>query len=340
MIFTRWKLLAGMATFLLFAGYASGVLAQTAETHKVQPVVIVGSQTTAQPQQSAPATADQKSDTQQDSLPAPEILIGAGDLLEVRVFGVQDLTQEVRVSSGGDITVPLVGTVHVADLSQQQAEDLLAIKFREGGFLKDPHVSVFTKEYATQGVSVLGEVTKPGVYPLLGARRLFDVISMAGGLTDKAGKLVTIAHRDNPDNIVVELSKDPAKTNSGNLAVAPGDTVMVSKAGIVYVVGDVSRPAGFIMDNNERLTVLQAIALAGGTNATASLDSSKIIRRTPNGIQEIPMSLKKILGAKADDVPLEPEDVLFVPRSAAKGAARRSAEAILQVTTGIAIYRR
>jgi len=334
-----WKLVAASAVSLLLISN-SYVVAQS-EPKTVQPVTTVGVQATSSQPEATPSKTDQALLAQQQSIQPQDILIGAGDLLEIRVFGVDDLTENVRVSSRGDISVPLIGTVHVADLSQEQAQDFLAIKFREGGFLNDPHVSVFTKEYATQGVSVLGEVNKPGVYPLLGARRLFDVISMASGLTDKAGKLVSISHHDDPNQTVnVQLSNDPMKANDSNLPISPGDTVVVSKAGIVYVVGDVNRPAGFIMDNNGQLTVLQAVALAGGTSATASLDNSKIIRKTASGIQEIPMPLKKILSAKADDVPLQADDVLFIPHSATKGAARRGAEAILQVTTGLAIYRR
>jgi polysaccharide biosynthesis/export protein len=158
-------------------------------------------------------------------------------------------------------------------------------------------------------------------------------------LSNRAGKNVVISHRDSPDKITtIEFSNDPEKAAATNVSIAPGDTISVSRAGIVYVVGDVSHPAGFIMDNNDQLTVLQAIALAGGPNGTASLDKSKVIRKTSNGVQEIPMPLKKILSAKANDVFLHADDVLFVPRSATKGVARRSAEAILQTATGLAIY--
>jgi polysaccharide export outer membrane protein len=311
-------------------------LAQT-EPQTVQPAVPITAAPSAQSQSAAESNTEKP--VQPLSTQPQDIPIGAGDLLEIRVFGVQDLNQDVRVSSTGDINVPLAGPIHVADLTQTQAEDLIEEKLRGGGFLKDPHVTIFTKEYATQGVSVLGEVARPGVYPLLGARRLFDVISMAGGLTSRAGKNVVIAHRDAPEKIIkIEFSNDPEKASATNVPIAPGDTISVSKAGVVYVVGDVAHPAGFVMDNNDKLTVLQAIALAGGTNGTASLDNSKVIRKTPAGIQEVPMPLKKILSAKANDVLLQPDDVLFVPRSATKGAARRSAEAILQVATGLAIY--
>ncbi len=329
-----WNLLARGLIFLACAVSGIYALAQT-EPQTVQPAVPLTVSPAGQPQA---AESDASRTVQPLSTKPQDIQIGAGDLLEIRVFGVQDLTEEVRVSTSGDITVPLIGGLHIADLTQSQAEDLIQRKLRDGGFLIDPHVTVFTKEYATQGVSVLGEVTKPGVYPLLGARRLFDVLSMAGGLTTRAGKNVLIVHRDSPDKVTtVQTSPDPEKASAANVPIAPGDTISVSKAGIVYVVGDVSRPAGFVMES-DKLTVLQAIALAGGTNGTASLDGAKVIRKTPSGVQELPMPLKKILSAKFEDVRLQADDVLFVPKSAAKSAMRRSAEAILQTATGLAIY--
>jgi polysaccharide biosynthesis/export protein len=336
MTYKGWKTFVTGLVCIACAVTGTYAFAQT-EPQTVQPLV---------PITAAPATESQPAPTNSQKpaqLPAQlkDIPIGAGDLLEIRVFGVQDLSQDVRVSSTGDVNIPLTGPIHVADLTQTQAEDLIEEKLRDGGFLKDPQVTIFTKEYATQGVSVLGEVGRPGVYPLLGSRRLFDVISMAGGLSNRAGKNVVITHRDTPDQPTkIELSNDPDKASATNVPISPGDTVSVSRAGVVYVVGDVGRPAGFVMDNNDKLTVLQAIALAGGPNGTASLNNSKIIRKTPTGVQEIPMPLKKILSAKASDIPLQPDDVVFVPQSATKGVARRGAESILQITTGLAIYRR
>ncbi len=275
-------------------------------------------------------------------LPAqPEIRIGSGDLLEIKVFGVPDLSQEARVGTNGDISVNLVGPVNVAGSTTSEAQQKIASLMQEGGFLNNPQVAVLVKEYATQGISVLGEVAKPGIYPLLGQRRLFDVISAAGGTTQRAGRTITISHRSDPENpVVVEMSNEPTKAAATNVEVLPGDTVLISRAGVVYVVGDVARPSGFSMDNNERMTVLQAIAMAGGTNGTAALDSSKILRRSAQGVQEIPIPLSKLLSAKATDQPLQAEDVLFVPKSLGKSVARRSAEAILQVATGLAIYGR
>jgi polysaccharide export outer membrane protein len=212
---------------------------------------------------------------------------------------------------------------------------------KDGGFLRDPHVSIFVKEYVTQGISVMGEVARPGVYPLLGVRRLFDALSSAGGTTSKAGKVVSITHRENP-NVpqLITLSNDPTKSSAGNVEILPGDTIVVSKAGIVYVVGEVVKPSGFVMENNESLTVLQALALAEGLGRTASANGAKIIRKSPDGLKEIPVPLKKILEGKATDVPMQGEDVLFVPASAGKNATRRTLEALVQTATGLAVYRR
>jgi polysaccharide export outer membrane protein len=265
-------------------------------------------------------------------------VIGAGDLLKVSVLGAPDSDQEVRVSADGNIFLNLVGSVHVAGLTTDQAQAMIAKKMSAGGFFTDPQVAVFAKEYATQGVSVLGEVQKPGVYPLLGARNLFDVISLAGGTTPKAGRVVSVTHRDNPQVPTnVSLSSDPAESGKGNIAIYPGDTVLVSKAGIVYIVGDVHKPSGVAMENGS-ITVLQAIAMAEGPNPTAKLNSAKLIRKTANGPQETPLALRDMLASKTPDVRLQAEDIIFVPNSAAKSAGRRTLEAIIQSATGVAIY--
>jgi polysaccharide export outer membrane protein len=225
-------------------------------------------------------------------------------------------------------------------MSPRQTERLLEQQLKDGHYLNNPHVTVAIAEYATQGISILGEVQKPGIYALPGARRLYDVISVAGGTTPRAGRLVTITHREQSDqSLSLELTQDPAKSSESNVPVLPGDTIVVAKAGIVYVVGDVSKPGGFVMDNNERLTVLQAMALAGGANRSAALGRARIIRRSRTALEDVPIQLNRILSAQAQDMPLQAEDILFIPSSAAKSAMRRSAEAVLQITTGVAIYR-
>jgi polysaccharide biosynthesis/export protein len=277
---------------------------------------------------------------ERDSSDAFETIIGSGDLLKVNVFEVKDFDEEVRVSARGAISLPLIGDVRVAGLTTDEAQSLIQEKLIEGNFMVHPQVSVFEKEYASQGVSVLGEVQKPGVYPMLGVHRLFDVLSMAGGMTPKAGSFVTITHRDGAGGPrEIRLGDDLAKANAANVEILPSDTVAVSKAGVVYVVGDVKTPMGVVMDNGSAMTVLKALAMAGGPNSTAALNAGKIIRQTAKGPQEMPLALKKVLSAKAPDPELKPEDIVFVPGSAAKSAGKRGLEAIIQAATGAAIYR-
>jgi polysaccharide export outer membrane protein len=281
------------------------------------------------------ASADQISDASHP----PEVLVSSGDLLTVGIDGAPEYRYEVRVSSAGNASLPMVGNIKLAGLSTSQAENVVARSLQERGFFNDPQVSVFVKEYATQGISVLGEVQRPGIYPLLGRRTLLDAISAAGGTTPKAGSSVTITDRDRPESSkTVKLSYAEGQTMS-TMMVHPGDTVVVSKAGMVYVVGDVKEPTGIVMEN-PHLTVLQAIAMAHGTNPTASLKSVKLIRKGNSDPQEIAIPLNMILAAKEPDLLLQPDDIVFVPNSTAKTATRRGLEAMLQAATGVAIYGR
>lgn len=289
----------------------------------------------------APSSALQATPAAARSTGSPrDLLIGAGDLLEVSLYGMPDFKTEVRVSSGGEISLPMLGTVAVSGLSVEQAETLIERNLSQKGLFNDPHVTVFEKEYATQGISLLGEVQRPGIYPLLGSRKLYDAISAAGGTTPKAGRYVLITHRNDPQHAVrVPLLTGAPESMENNVTVEPGDTILVSKAGVVYVVGDVHQPGGFVMENGNDITVLKAIALAQGTNPNAALNAARLIRKTPEGPRDVPLSLKQILAAKAPDLQLQPDDVVFVPGSAGKSAAKRGAEAILQMATGVAIWR-
>jgi polysaccharide export outer membrane protein len=265
--------------------------------------------------------------------------IGAGDLVEMSVFDTPELSGKLRVSNTGDITLPLVGSIHVAGMKADDAQNLIRQKFIDGGFLKDPQVTIFVAEYATQGVSVLGEVKTPGIYPAFGTHNLMDYISVAGGLTPLAGTNITITrtgHPDEPEHVKISASAAPKPLN--NPEILPGDSIFVEKTGLVYVIGEVARPGGFPMDHDDHLTILQAIALAQGTTFTAAKSSTKIIRTTPQGHEEIAVNLKKILASKAADSPLQDNDILFVPSSAGR-AALKNMESLLPIAASATIYR-
>jgi polysaccharide export outer membrane protein len=268
--------------------------------------------------------------------------IGPGDLVEFSVFGVPDLSSKGRVTDDGMLRIPLAGPVKVGGMNLAEAQKAMEDRLMEGGYLRAPQVSLFVLESVTQTVNVLGEVSRPGTFPLLGAKTLYDAIAAAGGLTPKAGNNITVRHRDRPD-APVSVPLHPGTSNTEladtlSLPISGGDTITVGQAGIVYVVGAVTRPSGFVLEGGGNTTVLKALALAGGATSTASLGHSRILRRGPDGktIEQL-IPLKNILAAKADDVELQPNDVLFVPDSAAKAAAKHATDVAIQTAATVGL---
>jgi polysaccharide export outer membrane protein len=288
---------------------------------------------TQQPTTTNIAAKDSKSDL-------TKVVIADGDLLEVTVYGLDDMAQKVRVDSEGNISLELLGQAHVGGLTPSEAERLLSKTAIAQGILKDPHFSVFIKENVQGGVAVLGEVNKPGIYALEGTHRLLEAISAAGGVTNKAGSTVFITRHDSSAKVIktqlAQKDEDPGE----NVEVYPGDTVMVSKAPLVYVVGEVQRPSGFVMENGEPITVLQAIALAQGTTKNAKLGSARIIRKSPDGqYHEIPLALGDMLKAKKPDLALQKEDIVFIPTSLTRSVMATTLQSAVQIAVGAAIYR-
>lgn len=267
--------------------------------------------------------------------------IGPGDLLQMTILDTPELSGTFRISNQGEAFLPLIGSVLLASLNVEDAQSLVRRRLVEDGYLRDPEVTLYIVEYATQGVSVVGEVKKPGIYPIFGAHHLLDYIALAEGLGPLSGTWINISHRDPASPPVrVRLSRNTAPAAENNPEIFPGDTILVEKAGVVYVVGDVGRPGGFPLNHEEHLTLLQALALAEGVNRTAAERSAKLIRNTKDGRKEIPVDLKKVLAGKAPDPRLEDEDIVFIPASLGKSAARRGLEAAVQAAVGVTIYRR
>ncbi len=271
--------------------------------------------------------------------PSDGLVIGQGDLLQISLYGVAEFNQHVRVDSSGEVSLPMVGAVKVIGLSTVQAEQVIEKQLKDKGFYNNPKVSVLQQEFGGQGISVLGEVQKPGVYPVITPRKLFDMLSVAGGATPKAGQDILISHRTDSGKVQkLTFSSQTDKQMEVNVDVFPGDTIVVTKAPIVYVVGDVRLPGGFIVDKNNGLTILQALALAQGATTTAALNRSKLIHKTDEGPKETLVYLKKILEGKAEDLKLQADDILFVPHSASK-AAMQGMSTVLQTAAGAAVYR-
>ena len=270
------------------------------------------------------------------TMTAAPVHLSPGDLLDIGVFDTPELSGRVRVNSEGAITLPLIGALKVGGLTPEQVLDLISRRLKDGDFMLDPQVSVFVDEYANQAVYVVGEVARPGPYPLMGSHRLLDFISAAGGLTPVASKAVVVKSAADPDQPrTVQLS---SSDKDANPELAAGDTVVVAPAGIVYCLGEVRRPGGFILSGEKGLTVVEAVALAEGTTPTASLSKARLIRTTPQGREEIPINLKNILKSQTADLKLQADDIVFIPGSKAKDALV-GAQAMLPAAAAATIYR-
>jgi polysaccharide biosynthesis/export protein len=319
----------------LFAAALSGMMLLTITQAQEKGDVFPSARVVAQPEK--PTTKTSADGPETASPVSGALRLGGGDLIEVSAYNVPEFSTKARVGNNGDVYLPLINYVHIAGLTIEEAQAIIEKRLADGGFLKDPHVTIFVDEYSSQSTNVLGEVAKPGVYPVLGQQHLLDVISAAGGLTDRAGTTVVITHREQPDApITVSLNASLAGNGENNVDVFPGDTVVVQKAPVIYVVGDVQRPSGLVM-NNGNLTVLQAIALAGGTTRTSKLSGVRIIRKGPEGIKETRVELNKILQAKQPDIAMHADDILFVPSSAAKSITARTLDTVVQTASALTL---
>jgi polysaccharide export outer membrane protein len=204
--------------------------------------------------------------------------------------------------------------------------------------MKHPQVTVRVQEYATQDVSVLGQVHTPGAYPLTTPQPVLRVLSLAGGVTDLADRQVTIKRHGSPQQLTYMLSNDPQKMLTDMVMVYPGDIVMVPNAPVIYIMGDVGRPGGYAMSSNApHLTLLQAIARAGSANKTSVPSKVRLIRDTGDGTKETRVHLDAMEKGKIPDIDLQANDIIFVPFSWMKNVAM-SGSTIAASTAGAAIY--
>jgi polysaccharide biosynthesis/export protein len=236
----------------------------------------------------------------------------------------------------------LLGNTPLGGLTEEQAAETIARQLRDRNFLVHPQVKVAIKQSALQGVTVLGEVQHPGVYQISVPRTLLDVLSLAGGLTNTADPKITIKHRSGVENTVtVSFTGDDARASLAlNGEVYPGDLIVVPRAGIVYVLGEVGRPGGFVMQDNGKMTLLQALAEAGSTLPTASSSNAVLLRKLDEKLTVSKVRVDKIERGKESDVELHANDILFIPNDRLKSALRNSgtiASTAAMVST-VAIY--
>lgn len=269
------------------------------------------------------------------------VALGAGDLLSISVYDTPELAAQVRVNSQGNVTFQPVGEVHLGGLTPEDAGAAVGKALSSGEFVKHPRVSVFVLEYANQTVSVTGEVAHPGIYPLMGSYRLADLLSAAGGLTARGGNDITVTHRAAPDSpVALHLGKLSSGFGS-NPVIQPGDAIYVPQAGVAYVVGEVTRPGGFLLDRDTTLTAIQAIALAQGTTQVAAKSRVRVVRTAENGQKTmILLDLKKVYEGKMSDILLQKDDILYVPPSTLRiFTSQAFLQAAAASAAGASVYR-
>jgi polysaccharide export outer membrane protein len=267
----------------------------------------------------AAAAGSPAADAQTPSAPQDALLIGAGDVLEIKVFGLEELDRKVRVLADGTISMPLLGSFQLSDLTVPQAEREIARMLSDRQLVNDPQVSVFVEEFGSRGVTVQGAVERPGEYQMSGSSSLLDMIGKAGGFSGSEGKQV-IVQRQSKEGDEHQFRIDTEQLISGedfslNIALQPGDIVIVqpSRRYRVYVTGAVARPGAIEFSSAEGISVLQAITAAGGPSNRANLRKVTVTRGLADGTQErFQVNVKKIQNGKVNDFPLERNDTVVV----------------------------
>lgn len=287
-----------------------------------------------QPEASTPASAPPS---------AVPLTIGSGDLVEVAMYDAPELSGRFRVDEKGDIQVPLLGSIHVQGLTADQAAKIIQQQYVTAEILKpeSSQATVFIEEYANQGITISGEVKTPGVYPALGVRMLNDVMAAAGGITVTASSRILITHRNDPQHpVTVEYNPTALKPVIPQVQILPGDSILVPRAGIVYVVGDVGKPGGYVLDGRNTLTVEEIMGLAGGGGHAAKLQKAELVRALPDGRKEmIDIAVNRIFTGKSPDVALKDQDILYVPTDTKKLVLEQALQSALNIGTQFTIYR-
>jgi polysaccharide export outer membrane protein len=292
------------------------------------------------------------------SLTSTGYILGPGDQIIVRAVNVDEISDKpIAVDLNGYVRVPMAGRVKVAGLTLTQVEGELTKRLRT--YVRQPDISLSVAEFQSQPVSVIGAVRNPGVQQVQGHKRLVEILSLAGGLDANAGSTLRITRRREWGRIPLATAADDlsgqfsvaqvklksileAKNPEENILVKPYDVVSVPRAEMVYVIGQVQKSGGIVLNDREEISVLQALSIAGGLDRTAQPQNARILRRRPEGPsrKEIAVDLRRILNGKSSDLAMQPEDILFVPSSVPKKAALRAVEAVIQLGTGVIIWRR
>jgi polysaccharide export outer membrane protein len=269
-----------------------------------------------------------------------ELRIEPGDLLSVNVYDTPEFTNSYRVDLAGNLTIPLCGKVNVRGLTLPEAARRLEAALKDGQILVQPQVNIDVQQYAGQYVTVTGEVAIPGRVALIAPTPLGEILAQAGGATALAGSHIKIRHGGDdaaPEDEVPYL-RSQSNRETASMLVRPGDSVIVPRAGIVYVLGAVNRPGGYLMQEDGKLNVAEALALSGGTALQANTGGLRVIRRNPDGtVLDFPLSYDAIAKGTQTPLLLQAQDIVYVPMSKVRSAFM-STTGLMSAAASAAIY--
>jgi polysaccharide export outer membrane protein len=267
-----------------------------------------------------------------------DIILGDGDLLTIHVYESLDYVPVSRVGVDGILPLPLIGPVKVAGLTVLQAENLIAQKLMAAGMYRDPQVSIQITDSPNLIATVVGELH--GVVPIIGERRLLDVLAIAGaggggggvgattvvvgggGLPPTASHVITINRPGVAEPITVDLGTDPAKSDKADVPIFARDTIIVPRVGVIYLLGAFKIQGAIPLQQNSPMTLIKVAALAGGPGFEGSMGDLRIIRSVGLTREVVRVDLKKVINGKAPDPVLQAEDIVFLPSNPMKAAIK------------------
>ncbi len=298
-------------------------------------------------QQAAPAQPESRvapsANSQGSPISVPEDFAGLklapGFLLNVLVYDEPDFSGPARVDSEGNVNIAFLKPVHIGGDTVAQAKEALQKAFKDQGILKNPQISIDVQQFATTSATVMGEVQNPGKVELLAPHSLLEVIGMTGGETQLAGNQIEVKRADgDPPSKVYHYSRGGDASEIRDVMVHPGDTIIVKRAGVVYVLGAVNRPGGYAMQEQGELNVAQAISLAQGLALQAKVGALRVVQKRADGTMvETPISYKKIMDGKEAPMMLAAGDIVYVPISRMK-TVLSSTTGVIGQTSAAAIY--
>jgi polysaccharide export outer membrane protein len=245
-------------------------------------------------------------------------VLSPGDLITIRVFEQGDYAPEVRLSADGSAMLPLIGTVHLAGLTISQAELFIQQRLQEAEIYRNPQVTLQITAGENQAAAVIGEVHS--IVPIIGSRRLLEVLASAGGLPATASHVITISRPGVAEPIIVDLGTDPLHSGVANIPIFPGDTIIVSRIGVVYMIGAWRTPGAIPLTQYSPLTLMQATALSGGINFQGKFNDVRLIRTVGDHRTVVKLDIQRIMHGKDPDPILDANDIVFLPDSTLKAS--------------------